>query len=213
LKTFTTQQIAIKEKINVITHGLGVLLSIIGTVLLIFKSVNIGNALQIISYSVFGASMILLYSSSTIYHATRKIRLKIKLNKLDHSSIYLLIAGTYTPFLFVTLKGAWGWTLFGIIWTMAIAGIIYKVFFYTIKYRKISAFLYWIMSLIIIIGIKPMFENLSSNGLIWLGIGGLFYSVGIIFYIRKDSLYSHNIWHLFVLGGTLSHFISIYFYV
>jgi len=213
LKTFTKTQIVRKEIINVITHGIGIILSILGTIFLILKSLEIGNSWHIVSFAVFGASMILMYSSSTIYHATRNVKLKLKINKLDHSSIYLLIAGTYTPFLFVTLNGAWGWTIFGIIWTMAITGIIYKVFFYSMKYRKLSAILYLVMGCVIFVCVKPMIEKFSLNGWIWLIAGGLFYASGILFYIRKNSLYSHNIWHLFVLGGTICHFFSIYYYV
>ncbi len=212
-KSFSTRQIVVKEKINVITHGIGIIMSIIGTILLIIKAVNIGTLWHIISYTIFGISMILLYSSSTMYHSTRDIRLKIKLNKLDHSSIYVLIAGTYTPFLFITLNGAWGWTIFGVIWSMAIAGIVYKVFFYTTKYRKLSAFLYLVMGLVIVICVEPMIKNFPLNGWIWLVAGGAFYAGGILFYIRKRSLYAHNIWHLFVLAGTICHFFAIYFYV
>jgi len=211
--SFTPEQIIVKEKINVITHASGVLLGIIGTILLIIKSVEHGTTLHIVSFTVFGLSMILLYTSSSIYHFTRNVKLKLKLNKLDHSSIYLLIAGTYTPFLLVTLKGVWGWTLFGVIWALAIGGIIYKVFFYTTKYRKLSALLYLIMGWLIVFCIKPLLQIFSLGGWLWLIAGGLTYSAGILFYIRKNSLYAHNIWHLFVLGGTVCHFLAIYFYV
>jgi hemolysin III len=212
-KILTSKQIVQKEKINVITHGIGIILSILGTILLIFRSVEIGTVWHIISFSIFGISMIFLYSSSTIYHSIRKPRLKHKLNKLDHSSIYLLIAGTYTPFLFVTLKGTLGWIIFGVIWSMAIAGIIYKVFFYSTKYRKLSAILYLAMGWIIIFCTKSLIEKFPLNGWLWLIAGGVFYSSGILFYVRKKNLYAHNIWHLFVLGGTICHFFAIYLYV
>ncbi len=201
-----------EEKINVITHAIGLLLSIAALVLLIIHASSHGSARHIVSFTIFGASMILLYSASTLYHYSQTPNLRRKLNILDHASIYVLIAGTYTPFTLVTLKGALGWTIFGITWGIALVGVFLKLF-YTGKYDKISTIAYVAMGWIIIFAVKPLIENLPLNGLYWLLAGGIFYTIGAILYSIKKIKFNHAIFHIFVLLGSFSHFMAIYFYV
>ena len=201
-----------EEKLNVLTHALGLILSIIALVLLINHASTNGTATHIVSFTIFGASLILLYSASTFYHYAQSPSLRKKLNILDHSAIYVLIAGTYTPFTLVTLKGWLGWTLFGVTWGIAIIGVFFKLF-YTGRYDKISTISYVLMGWIIIFAIKPLIENLPIQGLYWLLTGGIFYSVGAVLYSIKKIRFNHAIFHVFVLLGSFSHFMAIYFYV
>ncbi|MCB0458655.1 MAG: hemolysin III family protein [Flavobacteriaceae bacterium] len=201
-----------EEKLNVITHFIGLLLSIAALVLLIVHASYNGNARHIVSFTIFGASLILLYSASTIYHYVQKPELRRKLNILDHASIYVLIAGTYTPFTLVTLKGALGWTIFGITWGIALIGIFFKLF-YTGRFDKISTIAYVAMGWIIIFAIKPLIDTLPINGLYWLFAGGIFYTLGAVLYSIKKVPYNHAIFHVFVLLGSFSHFMAVYFYV
>lgn len=203
------------EILNSITHGIGVLLSIAALVLLVvFASVTQeGDVWKIVSFSVYGFSLILLFTASTLYHSFRNKRIKGFLNIFDHASIFILIAGTYTPFTLVSLRGPWGWSIFGVIWGLAIAGVIFKLFFYTERLRLLSAMIYFFMGWIIIIAIRPLIQAVPAEGLYWLLAGALSYSLGIIFYLRKQNRFNHVIWHLFVLGGAISHFFSIFLYV
>lgn len=201
-----------EEKLNIITHALGLVLSIAALILLIIHANKYGTTRHIVSFTIFGASLILLYSASTFYHYVQKPELRRKLNILDHASIYVLIAGTYTPFTLITLKGPWGWTIFGITWGIALIGIFFKLF-YTGRFDKISTTAYVAMGWIIIFAIKPLVENLPLNGLYWLLSGGIFYTVGAILYSIKKIKYNHAIFHVFVLLGSFSHFMAVYFYV
>lgn len=201
-----------EEKVNIVTHAIGLLLSIAALVLLIIHASSNGSARHIVSFTIFGASMILLYSASTLYHYSQTPNLRRKLNILDHASIYVLIAGTYTPFTLVTLKGALGWTIFGITWGIALVGIFLKLF-YTGKYDKISTIAYVAMGWIIIFAVKPLIESLPLNGLYWLLAGGIFYTIGAVLYSIKKIKFNHAIFHVFVLLGSFSHFMAIYFYV
>ena len=201
-----------EEKINILTHGLGLLLSIAALVLLIIHANAHGTARHIVSFTIFGASMILLYSASTLYHYSQKPDIRRKLNILDHASIYVLIAGTYTPFTLITLKGWLGWTIFGITWGIAIIGVFFKLF-YTGRFDKISTIAYVAMGWIIIFAVKPLIENLPLNGLYWLLAGGIFYTIGAVLYSVKKIKFNHAIFHVFVLLGSFSHFMAIYFYV
>ena len=201
-----------EEKINIITHAIGLLLSIAALVLLIIHASSNGSTRHIVSFTIFGASMILLYSASTLYHYSQTPNIRRKLNILDHASIYVLIAGTYTPFTLVTLKGALGWTIFGITWGIALVGVFFQLF-YTGKYDKISTIAYVAMGWIIIFAVKPLIENLPLNGLYWLLAGGVFYTIGAVLYSIKKIKYNHAIFHIFVLLGSFSHFMAIYFYV
>ena len=202
----------IEEWFNSVTHAIGAGLSITALVILLASCRDCG-ALRIVSFSIYGASLILLYLASALYHGVSLEKLKEFFARIDHSAIYLLIAGTYTPFALLTLKGAWGWTIFGVEWGLAVAGVVYKMFFYTDKYRVISALMYVAMGWVVIIAFKPLLENLSAGGLLWLAIGGLSYSLGVIFYLWQRLPFSHGIWHLFVLGGSISHFFAVYFYI
>ncbi|MBE4910140.1 hemolysin III family protein [Bacillus luteolus] len=203
----------IKEEIaNAITHGIGVLLSIPALVMLIIFAVRYGDAWHVVSFSIFGATMILLYLFSTLTHSLTHRKAKYIFEILDHSAIYLLIAGTYTPFLLVTLRGAFGWTMFGIIWGLAIVGIILKVFFVK-RFIILSTVFYILMGWMIIIAIKPLYQSLSAEGFMLLLIGGLLYTVGSIFYVWRKIPYHHAIWHGFVLAGSAAMFFCVLFYV
>lgn len=201
-----------EELLNIVSHGLGFLLAIWATVVLIIKASHTGDPWQIVSVSIFGASMMLLYLASTLYHSAKEPKRRQRLNVFDHASIYVLIAGTYTPFVLVTLRGPWGWTIFGIIWGAAIAGIIFKLF-YTGRFTLASTIAYVVMGLLVLIAIKPLIDNLSSQGLFWLLAGGVSYIIGAVLYLQKKMPFNHAIFHLFVLFGTFSHFWAIYWYV
>ncbi len=204
---------SIKEEFwNILTHGLGLALSIPALVLLIVYSSIYEDAWHIVSFSIYGTTLVVLYLASTLFHSSRKKKTRLRLNVFDHSSIYLLIAGTYTPFLLVTLRGPWGWSLFGVVWGLAIIGAVVKLFF-TGRYDKISTAVYILMGWIIIIAIKPLIANLSPEGLFWLSAGGVSYSIGAILYLVKKIPYNHAIFHVFVLLGSIFHFISVFFYV
>lgn len=201
-----------EELFNSITHGAGLLLSIVALVLLIVFSSLYGSARHIVSCTIFGVTLILLYTASTLYHSFRSPRVKKFFKILDHSCIYLLIAGTYTPFLLVTLRGAVGWTLFGVIWFLAVSGVVLKMFFVH-RFKIISTVAYVLMGWIIIFAIKPLVESLPSGGIVWLVAGGLAYTLGVIFYVWKKLPFNHAIWHLFVLAGSICHFFAVIFYV
>lgn len=201
-----------EEKINISSHAIGFILSCIALIVLIVHAGQHGNVWHIVSFSVFGVSLIILYGASTIYHSTKKPELRNRLRIVDHASIYVLIAGTYTPFTLVTLNGITGWVIFGFSWGMALSGIILKLFF-TGKYRLVSTSMYVFMGWIIIFAIKPLINNLPSDGLFWLVAGGLAYTVGAILYSIKKIKFNHAIFHVFVLLGSACHFVSVYFYV
>lgn len=201
-----------EEKINVWSHGLGLLLSLICLPLLVLRAVSFGDAWRIVSFSIFGVSMILLYLASTIYHNSKQPKLRARLNVFDHASIYVLIAGSYTPFTLVTLHGWVGWTIFGIAWGAALAGIILKIFFIG-RYNLLSVIMYVLMGWIIVIAIKPLIQNLSAEGLIWLGAGGISYTVGAVLYSLKGMKFNHAVFHIFVLVGTFCHFVAVYWFV
>lgn len=206
--------IALHEILNSLTHGAGVLLSIAGLVLLVvFASIRDPDAWKIVSFSVYGFSLIMMFTASTLYHSFRNKRTKHFLNLFDHASIYVLIAGTYTPFTLVSMRGPWGWSIFGVIWGLALAGVIFKLFFYNEKLRLLSVIIYMFMGWIIIIALGPLVRNVPAGGLYWLLAGGISYSAGVFFYIRKKNRFNHVIWHLFVLGGSISHFFAIFYYV
>ena len=190
-------------------HGLGIILGIAAlATLTAFASVT-GDPWKIVSSAIFGASIIILYSTSTIYHAITNNHAKRILKKFDHIAIYYLIAGTYTPFLLITLRGKIGWTIFGIIWGLAILGTILKLITSPKGTKLWSILLYLIMGWLIVFASKTLFANLNTIGLVFLILGGLFYTFGIPFYIWKSKKFTHSIWHAFVLCGTIMHFFSI----
>ncbi|WP_203248854.1 PAQR family membrane homeostasis protein TrhA [Sporosarcina beigongshangi] len=199
-----------EELWNAITHGLGFVLSIPALVFLIIVGIQQGTAMHIVSYTVFGVSMLLLFLMSTLLHSM-PVKFKRIFSILDHSAIYILIAGTYTPFLLVTIKGALGWTLFGVIWGLAIAGILFKVFFIH-RFEFVSLIFYVVMGWLILIAIKPLFVQLTIAGFSLLVAGGLLYTVGSIFYAWRKIPYNHAIWHLFVIAGSASMYFCVLLY-
>lgn len=203
------------EILNSITHGIGILLSIAALVILVvFASIRpYGDAWKIVSFSVYGFSLILMFTASTLYHSIRNPRYKTFFNLFDHAAIFVLIAGTYTPFTLVSLRGPWGWSIFGVIWGLALIGVVFKLFFYHDRLRTLSAWIYFLMGWIILIAIRPMIMEVPSQGLWWLLGGCLTYSLGIPFYLRKQNRFNHVVWHLFVLGGAITHFFAIFLYV
>ena len=202
----------LEEKINVISHAFGLFFSVVALVLLVIRASNDGTVWHIVSFSIFGFSLILLYAASTFYHSAKTPIVRKRLNIFDHASIYILIAGTYTPFALVTLNGTIGWVIFGITWGIAITGVVLKLYF-TGRYDKISTIAYVLMGWIIVIAIEPLLNNLSEEGLSWLLAGGISYTIGAILYSMKKLKFNHAIFHLFVLLGSFCHFISIFFYV
>ena len=202
----------IEERINIVSHAIGFILSIVALVLLVRHASHHGNVLHIVSFSVFGASLIILYAASTVYHSAKQPELRSRLRVMDHASIYVLIAGTYTPFTLVTLNGSTGWVIFAVSWGLALSGIILKLFF-TGKYKLISTLMYVLMGWIIVFAIKPLINNLSSDGLFWLVTGGMAYTIGAILYSIKKIKFNHAIFHVFVLLGSFCHFVSVFFYV
>lgn len=202
-----------EELWNAITHGLGVLLSIAALVLCVVKSAISGNATAVVASSVYGSMMIILYLMSTLYHSLKVNNAKRVFNIIDHCSIYLLIAGSYTPYTLVTLKGALGWTIFGVIWGAAILGIVLNAIDLK-KFRTISLVSYIVMGWLIIVAFGPLAKALPLGGILFLLLGGIAYTVGAIFYaVGKKKKYMHSVFHIFVLIGSILQFFSIYFYV
>ena len=200
-----------EEIANSVSHGIGIGLAVAGVTLLIVFGAIYGTVWHIVSFSVFGASMITLYVASTLYHGVKKPRLKAKLNKFDHSAIYLLIAGSYTPIALVSLRGWVGWTIFGLIWTLAIAGIIYKIWFYSSRWRILSTWLYVVMGWLVIIAIVPVIRNVPTTSLWFMLAGGLSYTTGVIFFLYHKVPFFHLVFHLFILGGSVCHFFAFLF--
>ena len=200
----------VEEKLNVITHAFGLVLAILGTILLLLKAMNLESPLALISSLVFGASMIILYSASTIYHQSVSHK-RAYFRVFDHASIYVLIAGTYTPFTLISLPSNLGWIMFSVIWGLAIIGIILKLF-YTGRFNLISTLMYLIMGWNIVFVIVPLIDSIGMDGFWWLLAGGIIYSLGAVFYLFDTIKYMHAIFHLFVLMGSFCHFIAVYNY-
>ncbi|MGD8908490.1 MAG: hemolysin III family protein [Chromatiales bacterium] len=201
-----------EEIAHAVTHGIGALLSIAGLAVLVAFATLYGNAWHITSSSIYGATLILLYTASTLYHGIPQPAAKRVLRRLDHAAIFLLIAGTYTPFTLVNLRGEWGWLLFGLVWGFAILGVVLV----TVAKRRIkwlSLTLYLGLGWLVVIAIEPLLDSVASGGLILLLAGGLCYSLGVIFYVWKRLSYHHAVWHMFVMAGSMLHFFSILFYV
>jgi hemolysin III len=201
-----------EEKINIVSHAIGFVLSIVALVLLVARAIQYGDAWHIVSFSIFGFSLMILYAASTFYHSAQSTALRSRLNIVDHASIYVLIAGTYTPFTLVTLNGPTGWVIFGISWGLAFTGLILKLFF-TGKYNIISTVMYVFMGWIIVFAIKPLIHHLPLEGLLWLFAGGISYTMGAILYSIDKIKFNHAIFHLLVLIGSFCHFMSVFFYV
>lgn len=207
-----------EEIANSVTHAVGIVFAIVAlTILVVFSAIK-GNAWHVVSVSIYGATLVILYTMSTLYHAFSKEKVKKVFKIFDHQSIYLLIAGTYTPFTLVVLRddGVLGWTLFGVVWTMAIAGMIISGFF-SKKYKFLTAICTLVMGWVVVFAMKPLAQNFTAMdikpALYFLIAGGLFYTLGIVFYVFKKVPYFHMIWHIFVLLGSAAHFISIYYII
>jgi hemolysin III len=196
---------------NAITHGIGAVLAIVGAVYLIVASTQ-GTAWHVVSCTVFAVTLVLVYVCSTLYHSLVRTRARHIFHILDHSSIYLLIAGTYTPFCLVTLHGPWGWTLFSCEWALAAAGVVFKCFAVG-RFEVASALVYLAQGWFIVIAVGPLIHTLGWHGLMWLGAGGVAYTLGIIFFALDRLRYFHATWHLFVLAGSIAHYFAILFYV
>lgn len=197
---------------NAVIHGIGTALSIAALVLLVVFSAIYHDAWYIVSTAIYGATLIILYISSTLYHSFQNKKVKSIFKIFDHSSIYLLIAGTYTPFTLIPLRGPWGWSIFGVIWGLAIGGIVFKTFSAG-KFKLVSTLIYIAMGWLIIIAFKPIVFSIPTYGFVWLLVGGLFYTTGTIFYMAKKFPFSHAIWHMFVLAGSICHFLSIFYFI
>lgn len=208
---YTKKYLVTNEVLNAITHGIGAILSIVGMILLIMKAVNTGTTLELVSYCIYGFSQFLLYLSSTLYHSLIFTRARRIFKIFDHCSIFLLIAGSYTPITLITIGGTTGWTLFGVVWAIAIFGIIYKCLWIE-KFKKMSTLLYIGMGWISMFAIKPMYTGLGFEGFALLLAGGLSFTIGTIFYSMRNVKYMHVLWHLFVLAGTGFIYFSILFY-
>ncbi len=200
------------EWANCLTHGAGLLLSVVGLILLIQTPLQENNSWRLLIFAVYGMSLVFLYAASTCYHALKKPKIKKILRKVDHCAIYLLIAGSYTPFSLMVLGDVLGWTLFIVVWCLAFFGIFYKIFFF--HHSKVfSTVLYLFMGWLVVLVAEPLIERFHIHGLGWLVGGGLFYSMGVIFFIFDKRKFYHAIWHLFVLGGSLCHYLAIFFYL
>jgi len=197
---------------NAISHGVGLGLSIAALAILLYIGIKYGNSRYIVSYSIYGSSLIILYLASTLYHSVPEGKVKDLFKIFDHSAIFLLIAGTYTPITLIALEGTLGMTLFITVWTIAIVGIVFKIFF-SKKYQKLSTLMYLLMGWLIIFAIKPLLMNLNFISTVFLVTGGVVYSLGTIFYLWKKLKFNHLIWHFFVLGGSVCHFFMMYFLI
>ncbi len=201
-----------EEIANSVTHGIGAILGLAALVLLVVAASLRGTVWHVVACAVYGSSIVLLFTASTLYHSLRPPRAKAVMKIIDHSAIYLLIAGTYTPFLLVTLRGTWGWSLFGVIWGLAAVGIVFKAFFAG-RFKLLSTLVYVGMGWIAMIAIGPLTHHLPRDGVFWLVAGGLFYTSGTVFYLWRNLRFHHAIWHGFVLAGGLCHFASVMLYV
>lgn len=197
-----------EEIFNTITHGIGTLLSIAGLVILTVFAALRGNVWHVVSFTIFGSSLVVLYLSSTLYHSFTKKNIKNLFARFDHSAIFFLIAGTYTPFVLTTIRGPLGWTLFGLIWGLAIMGIVIRSIYLT-RFRKLMVWIYLAMGWMFLIAVVPIIKNLPASSIAFLFIGGGCYSAGIIFYIWRQLKYAHGVWHLFVMAGSIMHFFSV----
>ena len=197
-----------EELASALTHGLGATAAVAGGAVLITLAALFGNGWQLGAAIVFGVALLLLYVASTLYHAIQHPVVKGRLKVFDHCAIYVLIAGTYTPFTLIGLRGSVGWWLFAAIWTLALAGVVFKLF-YTGRFKTLSTLIYVAMGWLVLVAIKPMLSSLDGWTIGWLLAGGVFYTLGTFFYHRESIRYSHAIWHLFVIGGSVCHFVAV----
>lgn len=200
-----------EEIANSVSHGIGLLAALAAVPVLVLGAVQRGGAAGIVGASVFAATIVLLYLASTLYHALPRKRAKRVFRVLDHGAIYLLIAGTYTPFTLGVLRGTWGWTLFGLVWSLAVAGVVLKAVG-RVRHPTLSTCLYLAMGWLVLIAAKPLWLRVPPWGLFWLLAGGIAYTAGVAFFAARRVRYSHFVWHLFVLAGTACHFIAVLLY-
>jgi len=203
-----SRQFWVEDLVNSATHGVGLLLALGALPVLIVAASLYGNVWHIVSFSIYGATLVLMYGTSTIYHATRYVPRKRWLQVVDHSSVFLLIAGTYTPFTFVTLNGGWGWSLFGVVWGLSAVGIGLKTVLGD-RFELISTLIYIALGWLCLVAIVPLVHNLPLGGLVWLFVGGVAYTAGTIFYLWERLPFNHAVWHLFVLTGSVCHFFAV----
>jgi len=200
------------ELANAITHGFGLLLATAGMAALVILSIVHGSARHIVTCSVYGTTLVFMYAASTVYHGVRAPRVKHVLRVIDHSAIYLLIAGTYTPFALVSIRGGWGWTLFGLVWGLTVVGIVWKAIFIR-RFAIVSGIIYVLMGWMVVIAAKPLLERVPPGAIAWLFAGGIAYTAGLIFFAGKRIPHHHAIWHVFVLIGSICHYIAVLLYV
>jgi hemolysin III len=200
-----------EEIANSVSHGFGFLAAAAAVPILVVAAARRGDAAGIVGGAIFAATMVVLYLASTLYHAWPRTRVKRALRVLDHGAIFLLIAGTYTPFSLGVLRGGWGWTLFGVVWGLALVGVVFKLL-YAVRYPRLSTWIYICMGWLGLIAVKPMWIHVPQWGLFWLLAGGVAYTAGVFFYAAKDLRYSHFVWHLFVLAGSCCHFFAVLHY-
>lgn len=212
METQTLERLSVEELANCVTHGVGLALSVAGFVALVLLAWAHGDAWHLVSCGVYGASLVALYLASTLYHGARAPRAKSLLQVLDHCGIYLLIAGTYTPFTLITLRGSWGWTLFGLVWGLSLAGILFRLVFGE-RYRPVAVASYVMLGWLCVIAVKPILTLVPLGALAWIAAGGLAYTTGVFFFAAKRIPHHHAIWHLFVLGGSVCHYIAVVLYV
>ncbi len=202
----------VEERVNALTHGVGAALAAAGLIFLVVSAYVYGGLWHVVSFSIYGASLVLLYLASTLYHSFQNEERKHRLRIFDHAAIYLLIAGTYTPFALVVLHGLLGWTIFSIVWGLAAVGIIFQLFFVN-RFKKTATLCYLFMGWLIVFFLQPLAAALAPEGLFWLAFGGVLYTVGAVFYLFKRIPYNHAVWHVFVMGGSAAHFIAVAQYV
>jgi len=200
-----------EEIANSISHGIGAAVSVGALATLVVLAASRGTVWHIVSFSIYGTTLVLLYLSSTLYHALPGPRVKRVFRVFDHASIYLLIAGTYTPFMLVNLRGPWGWSLFAVVWTLAVAGVVFKSLFIG-RFGITSAIVYVLMGWLVLVGVRPLLRVLPWHGFLWLLAGGAAYTTGVLFF-ASTRRYAHTVWHLFVLTGTVCHLMAVYLYV
>ncbi|MEZ4269065.1 MAG: hemolysin III family protein [Myxococcota bacterium] len=201
-----------EEIVNSATHAIGVGLGVAALAMMVVRTSEMGDVWRVVSASVYGTSIVLLYAASMAYHGTLSPRWKERFHRLDHAAIFLLIAGTYTPIALVTLRGPWGWSIFGVVWTLAAAGIAFKLLAME-RLKRVSVAVYVLMSWMALVAIEPLINALGGPGVMWLTLGGVCYSVGVVFYMSKRLPYSHAVWHLFVLAGSICHFFAVWLHV
>ena len=201
-----------EEIANSITHGLGAALSVAGLTVLVLLASLYGDVWQVVAFSIYGSTLIVLYLASTLYHSLQNPRAKRVFRVIDHAAIFLLIAGTYTPFLLISMRGVWGWTLLGLVWGLALLGVGFKIFF-THRFPVGSTLAYVLMGWLGVIAWKEAVTHIPAGGLVWLGLGGVAYTVGVVFYAWKRLPYNHAIWHVFVLAGSICHYLAVLLYL